>query len=418
MPTSPMPPYGPWLRALPADRLVTLLDRRPDLAVPAPSTLRSLGARATSRNSIEIAVSRLDTAAIEALEAVLVLGGSAASSPGTTIDDVVRAVLGDTRHDDAVAALTRALAELTAACLVWGGSDDVPVRGDVPGAELSPDLGDGRLRAAPGVDEVLGPHPAGLAREPEPMAGAGAGDGVEARSRAGAKTGTGTQTRRAGTTHAADATSATAGPTDTADPTDPAELVAGALADAPPGAREILGALTWGPPVGVAPRSGAGAEATRWLLAKGLLERADGRYVVLPRDVALALRDGRTHRDPHPLPRSRVGARFPSRPSRPRPRPRPSRSCDWWRASSSRGARTRRACCAAADWGCGSCDGRRRTSARTPRRPPSSPSSRSSPVSSATTATTLRTSPRRPSRTSGSSSGSASSGPRSPPRGP
>lgn len=104
------------------------------------------------------------------------------------------------------------------------------------------------LRPAPGVAELLGPGTAGLATPTE---------------------------------H---------------DP-DPA-AVAGLLAQAPGAGRAVLDALAWGPPVGVRPTSGPAAEAVTELVRLGLLARADERHVVLPRTVALALREGRTHRAP------------------------------------------------------------------------------------------------------------------------
>lgn len=104
------------------------------------------------------------------------------------------------------------------------------------------------LRPAPGVAELLGPGTAGLAapadHDPDPAA------------------------------------------------------VPGLLAEAPGAGRAVLDALTWGPPVGVRPTSGPAAEAVTELVRRGLLVRADERHVVLPRTVALALRDGRTHRAP------------------------------------------------------------------------------------------------------------------------
>ncbi|WP_435736981.1 helicase-associated domain-containing protein [Cellulosimicrobium sp. PMB13] len=103
-------------------------------------------------------------------------------------------------------------------------------------------------RPAPGLAEILGPYPAGLG----PAAGV-APDDV---------------------------------------PTVPVP------ADAPPGASAILDALTWGPPVGVAPRTDPAARrAVAWLVDHGYLHATDDRHVVLPREVGLALRGGRTHRD-------------------------------------------------------------------------------------------------------------------------
>jgi hypothetical protein len=86
-------------------------------------------------------------------------------------------------------------------------------------------------------------------------------------------------------------------------PRDPApETVPGLLADAPAAGRAVLDALAWGPPVGVRPIAGPAADAVTELLRLGLLARADDRHVVLPRTVALALRDGRTHRAPATAP--------------------------------------------------------------------------------------------------------------------
>ncbi|MEV7973756.1 helicase-associated domain-containing protein [Cellulomonas sp. NPDC089187] len=64
-----------------------------------------------------------------------------------------------------------------------------------------------------------------------------------------------------------------------------------------PAARAVLDALTWGPPVGRRPTEGPGATAAQELIDAGLVQEADAARVVLPRDVALRLRDGRTHRE-------------------------------------------------------------------------------------------------------------------------
>lgn len=113
----------------------------------------------------------------------------------------------------------------------------------------SPGTRSAGFRPAPGTAEVLGPHPAGLG----PVLG------------------------------------------DARDAPAPSAVLPD---DAPPGARAILDALAWGPPVGVAPRSDASARrATAWLVERGYLRATDERHVVLPREVGLALRGGRTHRD-------------------------------------------------------------------------------------------------------------------------
>lgn len=69
-----------------------------------------------------------------------------------------------------------------------------------------------------------------------------------------------------------------------------------------PAHRAVLDALTWGPPTGVLPSGTSGdravVEAGRELLQLGLLHQVDEQHVVLPRQVALALRGGRVHRHP------------------------------------------------------------------------------------------------------------------------
>ncbi|WP_131105655.1 helicase-associated domain-containing protein [Ornithinimicrobium sufpigmenti] len=72
------------------------------------------------------------------------------------------------------------------------------------------------------------------------------------------------------------------------------------LAGLEPTQRQLLEALTWGPPTGSV-SSDSSAPMTRAahaLVEAGLLHRLDDTHVLLPRPVALALRDGRLHRDP------------------------------------------------------------------------------------------------------------------------
>lgn len=76
--------------------------------------------------------------------------------------------------------------------------------------------------------------------------------------------------------------------------------------DLPPNAREVLDKLTWGPPTGSVDNAtrlvdvASAGTAVEHLLARGLLVAADRRTVVLPREVALVLRAGRTHQEPQP----------------------------------------------------------------------------------------------------------------------
>ena len=70
------------------------------------------------------------------------------------------------------------------------------------------------------------------------------------------------------------------------------------LADAPASARAILDRLTWGPPLASVPATGPAREGADWLLGTGLVAPSGVGHVCLVREVALALRSGRLHRDP------------------------------------------------------------------------------------------------------------------------
>ncbi len=80
------------------------------------------------------------------------------------------------------------------------------------------------------------------------------------------------------------------------------------LATAPDGAREALGRLVWGPPTGRVEGAdrpvdvGSARTPLEWLLAHHLLEPTSSDTVVLPREIALVLRDGVLvrHLEPEP----------------------------------------------------------------------------------------------------------------------
>ncbi len=74
-----------------------------------------------------------------------------------------------------------------------------------------------------------------------------------------------------------------------------------ALTDAPEGARRVLDALTWGPPIGTVEPDHPGPGAA-WLLERGILRRLSPTQLALPREVALAARGGRLLRDVVPNP--------------------------------------------------------------------------------------------------------------------
>lgn len=238
-----MATFTGYLRARSDDELVVLLVRRPDLATPHPATLASLAARATSRSSLDRVLTWVDALVLQVLEAVVVLD----PARGAPTRDALHAAVGAAPDD--VPAVARAMDDAVALALLW--PDD-----------------DGALHPAPGLVDALGGSVAGLA----PGGDDGDGDGRGADD---------------GATGSPGASAAVA------------DAVTAALTEAPAAAATVLDALTWGPPVGLVPPAGTtAADAVAWLLARGLLVRGDGRHVVLPRHVALALRGGRTHQAP------------------------------------------------------------------------------------------------------------------------
>ncbi|MDM7830523.1 helicase-associated domain-containing protein [Cellulomonas edaphi] len=209
-----MSTFTGFLRSRTDDELVALLRGRPDLASPSPTTIASLGVRATSRGSLERALASVDAGVLQVLEAVVALG------PGCDL----HAAIADSPASAAL--VDQALARATELVLLFRDEEG--------------------LHPAPGLVELLGPYPAGLAP---------------------------------------------------AGPTDPPAGVVDVLPEAPAGVAPVLEALTWGPPVGLAPsHATATAAAVDWMVRRRLLVMGDGRHVILPRTVALALRGGRTHR--------------------------------------------------------------------------------------------------------------------------
>src|SRR5450756_1083263 len=72
------------LRARGEAGLAALLDARGELAAPPPSSVRALAARAAGRASVERTIAALDALALQCLEAVLALSGTAAHRDGPT----------------------------------------------------------------------------------------------------------------------------------------------------------------------------------------------------------------------------------------------------------------------------------------------------------------------------------------------
>ncbi len=114
------------------------------------------------------------------------------------------------------------------------------------------------LRPVRTVGELLGPHPAGLGRP---------------------------------------AAELLAGATAAAVETPRGSALTAALGQVSAPARAVLDRLAWGPPVAVLSSEGESARAARELVNSGLLVPTADDRVALPREVGLALRGGRLHRE-------------------------------------------------------------------------------------------------------------------------
>jgi hypothetical protein len=109
-------PLGSWLAGLPDDRLVRLLELRPDLAQPAPGSTAALAARASSRQSVKAAADELDFLRLAVLDALLVLHADNAAVP---VGELVAMLDGRVPGAD----LHTAVADLRDRALVWGDED-------------------------------------------------------------------------------------------------------------------------------------------------------------------------------------------------------------------------------------------------------------------------------------------------------
>ncbi len=119
-------PLGAWLSGLPDERLIRLLELRPDLAQPAPGSIAALAARATSRQSIKAAADDLDFLRLAVLDGLLVLGADHTAVPIAVLEHLVadRAPSAD---------LTEALDDLRTRALAWG-EDELRVSAEAAAA--------------------------------------------------------------------------------------------------------------------------------------------------------------------------------------------------------------------------------------------------------------------------------------------
>ncbi len=226
--------------------LVELLLARTDLAVPVPTDLGALAVRATTRAGVQRALDLLDAPALQVVEVLAVL------PEPVTPAAVTRSWGADARPQ---------LDELRRLALVWG----------TPRA----------LHLVRVARDVLGPHPAGLG---PPLAQV-----LERRSPARVAA----LAQELGLGGIGDPERAVQEIARTF--SDPAALQA-LLGTAPTGAREVLDRLLWDSPVGEHPGTAEDDGPVGWLLRHGLLATPEPGRVVLPREVALTLRGGRTHR--------------------------------------------------------------------------------------------------------------------------
>ncbi|MFG3056144.1 helicase-associated domain-containing protein [Kitasatospora sp. NPDC048239] len=279
------------LRTRPDDALATLLRSRPDLLNPVPGDLTQLAARLSSRASALRALERLDRFTLQVAEAL------AAAPDGAPLATVRTLLTGPAKvkpHPGATpltaadraavaAALPRALTTLRDRALLWGPDNGLRLVIAVREALAPTAANPGRTGLGPTLSEAtVGMSPARLQQ-----------------------------------------LLTSAGLPATADPVTAVTALTGLLTDrarcdallatAPEPALRLLERLVWGPPTGTVPDATRPVTAedaqspVEWLLARGLLLPTSPGSVVLPRELALHLRGGRTHRlvepaQPEPAP--------------------------------------------------------------------------------------------------------------------
>lgn len=108
-------PLGSWLADLPDERLILLLELRPDLAQPPPGSIAALAARAQARQSVKAATDDLDFLRLAVLDALLVLQADAEPVPVAKLTALIAELAAD-------ADVTAALDDLKNRALVWGAT--------------------------------------------------------------------------------------------------------------------------------------------------------------------------------------------------------------------------------------------------------------------------------------------------------
>ncbi len=113
---TPGVPLGSWLADLPDERLIRLLELRPDLAQPPPGSVAALAARAQARQSLKAASDELDFLRLAVIDALLVLQADTAPVPVAKL----LTLIGDRAPE---AEVLDALDDLKDRALVWGDAE-------------------------------------------------------------------------------------------------------------------------------------------------------------------------------------------------------------------------------------------------------------------------------------------------------
>ena len=241
-----------WLRGRTDAQLAQLLQRRPDLALPAPADLAMLASRLSVRTSVQRAVDGLDAFALRVLEALVL---SAGGGDAAAVADA-GALLGD---DISPSDLSRGIGVLLELGLVWGDPDEP--------------------RLVSSVAEAVGPHPAGLGRPAQTLL------------RHVSDLQLAPVLRSLGLPPAAQPRAGVA----VAEVLDSPERVAELIAQSDAPEREVLDRLAAGPPNGTVrnaqlPTTWPDLAPPHRLISRGLLIPVDSQTVELPREVGIALR--------------------------------------------------------------------------------------------------------------------------------
>ena len=109
-------PLGSWLADLPDERLIRLLELRPDLAQPPPGSFAALAARAQARQSLKAASDELDFLRLAVIDALLVLHADTAP---VTVAKLLALIGGHAPESEVLDALD----ELRERALVWGDTE-------------------------------------------------------------------------------------------------------------------------------------------------------------------------------------------------------------------------------------------------------------------------------------------------------